>query len=190
VAILNTVGNFCHTRYELGRILAIYRGLFKQDQVWMAAKKAIAKVIDCDPRHIDRIIKAVENAGELTPFEISALAKMEIDPGKPRNLPIVEAVKKSLPRSASQEEAEAAAEFAVDSHRANRNVAAPTNSESTIAFAKRAVKIFSGQFEHQSAAKRDPGLKYTFEMILAAFHCDVPDLRKYSCMRDVPPPTQ
>jgi hypothetical protein len=186
--LVQAVGAFRKSYYALGHILIAYRDLFKIEKIWMMARKEIAAAMGCHPDHLNRIIRDVEALPPLTPIEIAALANAQIDPGKPKNLTVVKALA-AMPKPSTESEADAAVAHVVGHHKAARNLAkvkpVPGSLEE---FAARLAKLVTGYFAGQSLAQKMTGIKYCFELMIAALHVDVPDLRKHSCIRDVPAP--
>lgn len=187
--LINTIGIFHTNRFALGRTLAEYRGLYKQDQLWERAKEEIAKALSCSARTVSRIIEECKPALELPPFALEALEGRKIDAGKKRNRPIVEELLK-CPVQESLEQARVDLERAVQKHASARNRNETTDPKSLEAFSRRMIRLFSGRFESQPSSDLVAELRYCLESVITALHADVGPLRCYNSLKEIPNPTR
>lgn len=186
--LVETVRGFHGNRFALGRALAEYRKLYREDQLWLRAQREIATALGCHPRTVSRIIEESKAAAALSPFVLEAMEERKIDPGKKKNAALVDELLR-CPIPESRDGAESDVERVAAKHFPRRRRAPKPSPESIEAFARRMVRLFSGRFKSEPPAAQVSGLRYCLEMILAALHSDVTPLRVFDSLDEVPKPT-
>lgn len=186
--LVETVRGFHGNRFALGRALAEYRKLYREDQLWLRAQREIATALGCHPRTVSRIIEESKAAAALSPFVLEAMEERKIDPGKKKNAALVDELLR-CPIPESRDGAESDVERVAATHFPRRRRAPKPSPESIEGFARRMVRLFSGRFESEPPEVRISGLRYCLEMILTALHSDVGPLHAFDSPDKVPMPT-
>lgn len=171
-SLIDAISCFKRSRFTLGRTLAEYKVLYKQEQYWSRAEKEIAKALGCNPRTISRIIEESEAAAGLHPFVLEALEQHRTDPGKKKNAPVVEELLRQ-PIASSPQEAEAAVRSAVAKTAGKQKSKPKPPSGSIDGFTCRIVELFEARFKTLSPEARNPQLLHCIENVLAALHTDL-----------------
>jgi len=144
--LIDAVKGFERSRFILGRALAVYKPLFKQEKHWLRAQDEIATALGCSARTVSRIIEESEMAAELHPFVLEAMERHRTDPGKKKNAPVVQELLK-CPIAKSRKQADAAVRSAVSKVTGKQKANAKPALDPRERFASRIVKLFYGHLE-------------------------------------------
>jgi hypothetical protein len=174
-SLIEAIKGFKRSRFTLGRALAEYRTLYKEEKLWSRAEKEIATALDCNPRTISRIIEESEAASALHPFVLEAMEQLRTDPGKKKNAPVVEELLKR-PIANSRQEANAVAQSAIAKFAGKRKDNANPALDSIEGFTCKMVKRFENRFKSLPPEAQISELRYCIEKVLSALHTDLPTL--------------
>jgi hypothetical protein len=174
-SLIDAIRGFKHSRFALGRALAQYKPLYKQEGLWQRAEKKIATALGCNPRTISRIIEESQAAAGLHPYFLVAMEQDRKDPGKKKNAPVIdELLKRPIPKSPQEATAEVRSAVAKFDSKRKRNT--KLSMDSSERFAQRIVKLFEARFKFLSPDAQISELQYCVEKLLAALHTDLPTL--------------
>jgi hypothetical protein len=185
--LIDAVKQFQKSRFLLGRALAEYQEVYKQDQVWLLARKEIAATLGCNPRTVSRIIEESKAAAALSPFVLRALDDSDIDPGKKKHTALIEELLK-LPAPESPQQAHAVVQAAVVQHASASKRAAKPAPESIERFAQMIAKLFRERFQSLPQSKRISELEHCLDMVLSALQPDVGILRSHDFPKQLSQP--
>jgi len=167
--VIDAIRDLNRSRFALGRALAKYREFYKQEQLWVRARKEIASALGCDPRTISRIVQESEAAAPLNPFVLQALENNKIDPGKKRHAGIVQELLKSAPPISPKA---ADAEVRVAVHKVAARQRGKRESEPIEEFTRRIIKQFLNRFQRLSPLVRSKELQFCFNELMGALKCE------------------
>jgi hypothetical protein len=88
--ILCGVREHLHSRFELGRKLETYKFYFKAEGNWVRAARVLATALHTSERTLMRLVEGYESASRLPDVILETLEASNIDPGEPKNVPMVE----------------------------------------------------------------------------------------------------
>lgn len=173
--LIDAVKGFERSRFILGRALAVYKPLFKQEKLWLRAQDEIATALGCSPRTVSRIIEESEMAAELHPFVLEAMERHRTDPGKKKNAPVVQELLRN-PIAKSRKQADAAVRSAVAKFGGKQQGSAKPSLDPIEGFTSRIVKLFERRFEALASDARISDLLFCIERVLAALDTDLDTL--------------
>lgn len=169
--LLGGIRNYMQNRYNFGRLLRIYKTLYKKEHGWTAAAKVIAAAIGREERTIYRLIEDYERAENLTPILVDAMVEQKIDPAARKNATLVTNLLQ-VPAPQTRAEADAVVATAmreqVAEKKARKGPKPVLRAKELKALARNIVEECRHHFRNAGQEERKAELRYVFGEVVAA----------------------
>lgn len=143
---ITQLGEVARSRWQLGRILRIYKTFYKDQHGWVAAARVIGEAIGRDERTIYRIVGDYERTENIPPILVEELEKQGIDPSARKNASLVNELEQT-PAPASSKEAARVVDKAVAKQKAHRKASRDaTAKKSPEEFSRQIIALFKKRY--------------------------------------------